>query len=300
MDHRSFVSSLPPAQRAALCQPSDRAGLLHLAGHLGLIIALGGMIALGVPGWWALLPLHGIALIFLFTLEHEATHKTPFRSPWLNTLVGHGCGVLLLLPFEWFRLFHLAHHPWTNIAGKDPELDGTKPQTRAGLFWHISGLPYWGAQIRLLAGLALGRATASYLPASARSRIIVEARLMTVGYLGVLAISLYDPILIWVWILPALLGQPVLRLYLLAEHGDCPQVADMFLNTRTTFTSRLVRFLAWNMPYHAEHHVLPQVPFHHLPEVHQLMRHHLRQTAPGYLAFTRAYLARRTPPANRG
>ena len=66
--------------------------------------------------------------------------------------------------------------------------------------------------------------------------------------------------------LPVLLGQPALRLYLLAEHGDCPRVANMFENTRTTFTTAMMRFLAWNMPYHVEHHVYPQVPFYRLPD----------------------------------
>lgn len=44
----------------------------------------------------------------------------------------------------------------------------------------------------------------------------------------------------------------------------------MFLNTRTTLTTRVVRFLAWNMPYHAEHHAMPSVPFHKLPVLHDM------------------------------
>lgn len=31
------------------------------------------------------------------------------------------------------------------------------------------------------------------------------------------------------------------------------------------------RKLAWNMPYHAEHHAWPSVPFHFLPFVHKLL-----------------------------
>ena len=81
----------------------------------------------------------------------------------------------------------------------------------------------------------------------------------------------WTDVVLWVWVVPALLGQPFLRLYLLAEHGDCPEVANMFENTRTTFTTRAVRWLAWNMPYHVEHHVWPTVPFHRLPEVHGLI-----------------------------
>ena len=92
------------------------------------------------------------------------------------------------------------------------------------------------------------------------------------------------------WLLPIVLGQPFLRLYLLAEHGRCAHVSNMFENTRTTFTHRIVRWLAWNMPYHAEHHANPAVPFYRLPELHDLALPHLRETENGYRRFHQAYV----------
>jgi len=73
----------------------------------------------------------------------------------------------------------------------------------------------------------------------------------------------------------------------MAEHGRCPPVANMFENTRTTFTNSLVRRIAWNMPYHAEHHTIPTVPFHNLPRLHELANSHLRKTSQGYHEFHR-------------
>jgi fatty acid desaturase len=64
----------------------------------------------------------------------------------------------------------------------------------------------------------------------------------------------------------------------------------MLVNTRTTYTNGLIRFLAWNMPYHAEHHAFPAVPFHRLPEVNRAIRDRLKSTAPGYRAVQRAIL----------
>lgn len=293
MDHRAFVAGLAPEVRAALTARTDAAGLWHLAGHLGAIAVVGGLIAVRVPGWWALTPVQGMLVVFLFTLEHEATHKTPFRSLWINEQAGRLAGFLLLLPFEWFRYFHLAHHRWTNIEGRDPELAGGKPEGWRAWAWQVSGVPYWVAELRLMAALVRGRAEADYLPDGAKRRIVAEARWMAVGYAVVLASLFWTPVVVWVWIVPVLLGQPVLRLYLLAEHGDCPRVANMFENTRTVFTTALVRFLAWNMPYHVEHHVYPAVPFHRLPALHALMRAELRVTAEGYAAYTRDYLQRR-------
>jgi len=290
MDHKTFVAGLQPGVRAALTQRSDAQGLLHLALHGGAIVVCGVWIALGWPLWWALLPVQGVLIVFLFTLAHEATHKTPFASVKLNEWVGRACGFLLVLPFEWFRYFHLAHHRWTNIAGRDPELQGGKPQTLRAWVWHVSGLPYWLSQGRLIGALVTGGGAAEYLPAGAMARVRVEARWMLAGYGALLILW---PGVVWVWLVPALLGQPFLRLYLLAEHGDCPQVANMFENTRTVFTDRILRFVAWNMPYHVEHHVYPAVPFHQLPALHRLMKDELRVTADGYTSFTRAYLARR-------
>ena len=65
----------------------------------------------------------------------------------------------------------------------------------------------------------------------------------------------------------------------------------MFENSRTTFTGPLVRFLAWNMPYHAEHHAFPTVPFYRLPQLQRLTAPHLRATSPGYRDFTASSLA---------
>jgi fatty acid desaturase len=293
MDHREFLTLVPADRRKAMVAKADGPGLRHLAAHLGAILFIGALIAIGVPGWWLLLPVQGVLIIFLFTLEHEATHRTPFATVWLNDGAGQLAGFLILLPFEWFRYFHLAHHRWTNIEGKDPELVQEKPRTLREWVWHVSGLPYWGSELRLMAALVAGRVADENVPDGAKLRVVREAKGMAVLY-ALAALSLvWTWVPIWVWVVPVLLGQPFLRLYLLAEHGDCPRVANMFQNTRTTFTNRLVRFLAWNMPYHVEHHVWPQVPFHRLPELHGMMQDELRVTADGYAAFTREYLERR-------
>ncbi len=293
MDHKSLIQSLPPERRAELTGRTNGAGLLHLFGHLGAIAICGAVILFAPPLWELALPVQGILLVFLFTLEHEATHKTPFASPILNETIGRLAGLVLILPFEWFRYFHLSHHKYTNQPGMDPELDHPKPSSRQSWLWYVTGIPYWRAQIVLIFRLAFDRKVdTSFLPEAALPRIRREAQVMLALY-EIALISLFlSPILFWLWILPVLLGQPFLRMYLLAEHGDCPPLANMLENSRTTLTNRIVRFVAWNMPYHAEHHSYPAVPFHKLPALHDIARAHLQMTAPGYAAFTRDYLAR--------
>jgi fatty acid desaturase len=51
-----------------------------------------------------------------------------------------------------------------------------------------------------------------------------------------------------------------------------------------------MRFLAWNMPFHAEHHAYPAVPFHRLPEVNRAIAAQLKTTAPGYFQVQRQIL----------
>lgn len=289
MDHKTFLATLPEGTLARHTQRRDRPGLWRASVHFGLIAIIGALIAVRVPGWGVLLPVQGVLIVFLFTLEHECTHKTPFATPWVNEALGHVCGAVLVLPFLWFRYFHMAHHRFTNLPGQDPELAQMPPHTRAGFWWHVSGIPLWRDLIATLLRLAAGRAGESFVPVRARSRIIREARLLLGFYAVAAATFLFSPVLVWVWLVPLLLGQPVLRVYLLAEHGRCPQVANMFDNTRTTCTNRIVRLLAWNMPYHVEHHVAPVVPFHQLPAFHDLARDHLRHMEQGYVRFAAAH-----------
>ncbi len=186
MDHKEFLQKLPAEAKARLTLRSDMAGLKHLVGHLGAIVLLALYIGFALPLWWLLLPVQGVLIVFLFTLEHEATHKTPFASERLNEAVGHLCGFLLLLPFQWFRYFHLAHHRWTNIADKDPELASEKPATlrawqrpfRLGMENLVTTLPFcWRWERRpdhlVCARFAMHRLTASkrrcLLPVMARA-----------------------------------------------------------------------------------------------------------------------------------
>ena len=282
-----MIASLTNEERKMLTARSDAAGLAHLTIHVSALMITGGLILLAVPFWQLILPVHGILLIFLFTLLHEAIHETAFKSRWINTFVSRICGFLIALPPDWFRYFHFAHHRHTNDPEKDPELAVEKPETLKNFLIMVSGIPVWIFHAKTLFRNAFGRCDDPYVPKNGFAKVQREAQIMLVLYgmaiFGSLALS--TTVLLWVWILPLILGQPFLRLYLMAEHGRCPQVANMLENSRTTFTNALMRRLAWNMPYHAEHHAYPSVPFHKLPELHKIAREHLKVTENGYARF---------------
>ena len=300
LDHRGLIRALSPEQRIALTRKSDWRGLAHLALHAGTILLLGALILARVPGWPLLMIAQGILIVFLFTLLHETSHRTAFETIWINKVVAALCGFLIALPPEWFRNFHFEHHRHTQNPEKDPELATPQPSSLVGYALHVSGLPVWRSHIRTLLRNAVGRCADSFVPRSARDQVRSEAQVMLLAYAGlaVLSVALSSTALLFVWVLPALLGQPFLRLYLMAEHGRCPAVANMFENSRTTFTNWLTRKIAWNMPYHAEHHAFPAVPFFRLPEWHALTRAHLQVTETGYARFHTKVIAALSRKAN--
>lgn len=272
---------------------SDAAGLKHLAGHAALIVATTGLIATMHDSlWlWPAMFLQGVALVFLFAPLHETIHRTAFASRTINDAAAFVIGTLLVLPREYFRAFHFAHHRHTQDPAHDPELASPRPATRRQWLLYISGLPYWYWQLRGLVTRALGQVPeAFYGNDSQRQKVIAESRLILGIYVVILVLSLLfkSDIALRYWVVPVVLGQPMLRFYLLAEHWGCPLApAPMLQRSRTTYTNAVVRFLAWNMPYHAEHHANPAVPFHALPQANALLAAEIGTTSPGYVAASR-------------
>jgi fatty acid desaturase len=260
--------SLSPADRR-----SDARGFLQLIVHLAAL----GLTGTGLVRWWStpwtapLAVVHGFVLIFLFCAEHECIHRTAFRSRRINDVVAAAIGVLLLLPSRWFRLFHAAHHRYTQDPLLDPELDGWKPPARSGIVLQMTGLLYWKAMAKIVWSAARGRTEASWLPPGHVRKVVRQARIMVVVYAAMVAGSVVTGswLLLQLWIVPVLVGQPFLRWYLLAEHTGCPIGEGIVAGTRTTLTNPVMRFFAWNMPFHREHHAHPQVPFHALPATHR-------------------------------
>jgi fatty acid desaturase len=298
---------LPGDTLRRLARRSNYRGLLQLGLHVGLLVGTGSVVWASRGHSWltGALVVHGIVISFLFCALHESIHRTAFARRWLNDAVAWVCGALLMLPPEYFRLFHSAHHRYTQDPTRDPELTSGNPPNRASAYlWRVSGLPYWADRLTVTMSHAVtGRVRESFVPPEKTAHVVREARVLWALYLCILAASIYwqrTEALIY-WVFPALLGQPFLRLFLLAEHAGCPFSDDMLENTRTTYTNVSVRLLTWRMSYHAEHHSFPSVPFHALAELNALMGRRVRVTASGYLAVHRELLQRvlDQPPASR-
>ncbi len=267
---------------------SDARGLLRLLGHTSAIAAIGALygwaIARGAP-----LPVQALAalalgftLVTMFAAMHEAVHRTAFKTRWLNDLVAWFAGLLSFYNGTFYRPYHGWHHRFTQLPGQDPELEDKKPTGWLSYVVELSAVPWWLGKLRTYYKLALGR-TGSYgflnetnAPGVVRS---VRLQLLTYGVAIALSVWLGHPYFVTFWLLPVAIAQPLLRAILLAEHMGCTNDADMLSNTRTTYTVWPVRFLMWEMPYHAEHHRYPALPFFVLERTHVALEPHLAQVA---------------------
>uniref|UniRef100_UPI00261805A8 fatty acid desaturase n=1 Tax=uncultured Sphingorhabdus sp. TaxID=1686106 RepID=UPI00261805A8 len=166
--------------------------------------------------------LQGVLIVLLFGALHETTHGTAFRSRWLNQAVAWFAAMLTLRPALYFKYRHASHHTYTQHATLDPDIVPL-PRTLGEYLARVLGLSFWGKLCGTLWRSALGRFNAderSFIPAVERGRVTREARLLLALYLGVLVVSIV--LQSWAaaiyWLVPRILGEPVLRAIRMAEH----------------------------------------------------------------------------------
>ena len=271
----------------SLMTRSDGPALLRAVWHFGMLAVTGTLIwKLRTTPW--VLPLivgQGYMVAFVFCALHETAHRTAFRTRWLNLVVGHLAGLIGFWPYGNYRVYHWDHHRFTQDVEHDPELYFAKPRTVGAYLFVLTGIPNAFRRIGDIVRLSLGLADRPWMAPSERRPLIIEARAYAAVYVALAAASIAagSVVALVVWIIPWIVGQAFLRPYLLAEHTGCAFTRDSLDNTRTTLTRFVVRLFAWNMPYHAEHHAYPAVPFHALPRLHEHVRGRIQNVEPGYV-----------------
>ena len=314
-----YHSDVPRKAMKALMQRSDGPAMRDTAIWLGglLLTAVAGVALWGT--WWC------VPFFFVYgTLYgsasdsrwHECGHGTAFKTRWMNNVVYQIASFMLMRnPVTW-RWSHARHHTDTIIVGRDAEIAVMRPpdllRTTAnfvGLFdvWHSLS-----ALLRNSAGMVTPEEQ-SFIPESERTKAVTAARI----HVGVYALTVVLSLLLRSWLPLMLVGLP--RMYgcwhmvmvgLLQHGGLADDVTDHRLNSRTVYMNRVSRFIYWNMNYHVEHHMFPMVPFHALPQLHELIKHDLpapntsildayREMVPAFLRQLRHeeyFLKRALPP----
>ncbi|WP_171173309.1 fatty acid desaturase family protein [Ruegeria sp. HKCCD8929] len=270
-------------------QRSDGPALRKLVLWVLVLAATTTLITLAWESWliWPAMFLQGAVLVHHFSLQHECVHYTVFRTRKLNDIVGQICGLIIMLPHRFFRYEHCDHHTYTQLTGDDPELIPL-PKSLGEYLLYLSALPYWKGKFTEVFRHARGQlseAELRFIPKVEHAAVYRDSRMMLAIYAALLigmAVTGWWG-LIWYWIIPMILGEPVMRFVRMTEHVGRPTVPQMHENTRTNLVSAPWRFLCWNMNYHAEHHYVASVPYHALPRLHKKLRDHIYVEPRGYL-----------------
>ena len=275
---------------------SNISGSIQLIGHLVVMIT-SGYLWFAQTNWLIKIPalvVYGFSLAAMFAVVHECCHRTAFANNRVNDLVAWLAGVLSGYNSTFYRRYHKWHHRYTQIPGKDPELEDPKPSNLPEYLVEISGINWWLGKLKTHYLVATGKLDhMPYIAENSRSAVIWSTRYQLAVYGIAIAISLFwgQPWFLTLWLLPLAVGQPILRLILLAEHTGCSNDNNSLANTRTTLTWFPIKFLMWNMPFHAEHHLYPSIPFHALPQAHQLLKEHFTVIDRGYVAVNQKIIS---------
>lgn len=295
-----------------LAERSDLRGILAILGNWGLVAAAFVLLAT-VPG-----PLTFVVALCVIAgrqlglaiLQHEGSHRTLFRTKWLNdVLTDYLCARPVWQHLGKYRAHHLRHHGKTG-TDQDPDitLHVGFPTSRASMrrkvvrdLVAITGLKTFVAFVMMDAEVIrwtvsndverlpqAGRTWLSYPVAFVRN---ASGMLVTNAVLfGILA-ACGHAALYGVWVLAFFTPHPLfVRIRSIAEHGCVTRSADVFENTRTTRAGLLLRLtVAPNrVNYHVEHHLLAGVPFYRLPKMHRMLRDKgLLGAPPSYLDVLR-------------
>lgn len=223
----------------------------------------------------------------IFAFLHEAVHGTAFKTKALNKYCALLAGFAQIYPPSLFKELHFTHHRYTHIPGKDPEISlGAKPGPyilqNLGIYtaW-ITGFPVFSFKVMMLIAGLFG------MPSFARKHlfpfvskknlfsIFIQCFVYCIGYAFLIYLAFNGMAQLIALGLGLIIGHCFLALYQSMEHNGLPYEGDVLNKTRSIRSSKLLKLIMWNMPYHAEHHAYPSVPFHALPKLHQELKSEL-------------------------
>ncbi len=286
---------LSKEQQKMLLQRDDIKGLLAVF-TVWLIISFGFGIVFFFPNVLTVL----IALFILggqqlacSVIMHDTSHKSLFRTSWMNEFFGKWFGGYPVLnDMLRYRPYHVKHHVNTGLAN-DPDINltvgypaGKKSLMRkiardlsgltgikttvALIMMHLNYLEYdqGNNPQKIDQSNRTWRAFFQTAIQNLRGPIISNVFLF-------LILSLFDPRLYLLWIAAYLTTfQFCIRVRSIAEHSMVDDRENPEVNTRTTYANWFEKllFAPLNVNYHLEHHMLMGVPCYNLPRMHKLIK----------------------------
>ena len=235
--------------------------------------------------WWVLMVVacyaHALFLnmMSMAAAVHELSHGTPFRTKAVNEFF-----LYLFCFLTWnnpvhFRASHiLNHHPYTVHRGLDREVIQGPVKEKLNwvniLSWLTFDWSWFALFMRVNVLHALGNADADFFfwnplfpkDDPRRKAMCAWARVMVIGYLAILAVSIIFHLWIVIFLVFSYYFARILaNLTGAIQHtGLGSDIPDWRAVCHTAKVNPVVRFLYWNMNYHTEHHMYAAVPFFNL------------------------------------
>lgn len=257
---------------------NDSAALLRFGGFIGLVVASGALAWLSLGSLWCVptFLLYGTLYAFAEAMEHELRHRTPFKTEWLNESVHWLICFMTWREQIYSRWSHAQHHTYTHLTATVPvdvEIAVKRPPNYLKLatdFLRVShGIHHLGNIVLHSFGIVSTSAKAVVPPTEYRA-MCRNSRVILALYVGVVAWAVvahrWLPVIFL--LLPRSYGAWLHELLAITQHtGLRENELDHRFSTRTIKLNRVLQFLYWNMNYHVEHHMFPNVPFHALPKL---------------------------------
>ncbi|MBE7558640.1 NADH:ubiquinone reductase (Na(+)-transporting) subunit F [bacterium] len=234
------------------------------------------------PSPLALLPFLAYSVLYRSTAVarwHETGHGTAFRTDWLNVVMYHITSFMIMREPHVAHWSHTRHHSDTTIVGRDPEIGIPRPPNPRKVLYALTGFPQMRNYFNKMKRYSLGnlnKAELTFVPESEHRKIFRTARIhLTIYALVILSCVYFWSLLPLFYVgLPGILGAWLAPIFSLTQHaGLAENVLDHRLNCRTILMNPISCFHYWNMNYHVEHHMFPQVPYYNLPRLFELVKH---------------------------
>jgi fatty acid desaturase len=257
---------------------NDRVALIYFGGFMALVLGTGALAWFSLGTRWCIpaFLLYGTIYAFAEAMEHELRHRTPFRSEWLNETVHWLICFMTWREQVYSRWSHAQHHTYTHLTATVPtdvEIAVKRPPSYLKLatdFLRVShGIHHLGNIVLHSLGIVSKRAKA-VVPGVEYRAMCRNSRVILALYVGVIAwaIAAHSWLPVVFLLLPRAYGAWLHELLAITQHtGLRENELDHRFSTRTLRLNPVLQFLYWNMNYHVEHHMFPNVPFHALPKL---------------------------------
>ncbi len=285
-----------------LSQKSDRRAWFQVVGHLTALAISGSVTVWALNSSFppvAIIPLfiHGCIMSMLgwTGASHELNHNSVFNTKWLN-----GFFLKLFAFMTWnnpvlFRRSHARHHAYTLHAPLDQEVNAHREITKRqwASYWTINLHDFYRtarAHYFNARGIITGGWAQLLFPEaddSGRNKMSRWSLTLLSGHAVLALVFLLSGF--WEGLLIFTLASRIGNVFAVAlaemQHRGCIDGSKDFReNSRTILLEPLFAFFYWNMNYHIEHHMYPQIPFYNLPRLRREIESDLPSAPRGLVA----------------